>query len=127
MVRLLSRWRGKPAAEAPLKAVDLGWLAIIVLFGGVAGPLLLMLGLVGTPASTAALLLNLEGLATLAIAWLVYRENVDLRAALRSDDPQVNLAAARDTGMRIKPERHHFRIGAGEAPALARHMSMTGG
>src|SRR3546814_2760929 len=68
MVRLLSRWRGKPAAEAPLKAVDLGWLAIIVLFGGVAGPLLLMLGLVGTPASTAALLLNLEGLATLAIA-----------------------------------------------------------
>src|SRR3546814_3237215 len=35
-----------------------------------------------TPASTAALLLNLEGLATLAIAWLVYRENVDLRVGI---------------------------------------------
>ena len=54
-------------------------------------------------------------------------EMVDLRAALRSDDPQGNLAAALDTAMRIKPERHHFRIGANEAPALARHMSMTGG
>jgi cyclic pyranopterin phosphate synthase len=54
-------------------------------------------------------------------------EQVDLRAALRSDDPHGNLAAALDTAMRIKPERHHFRIGEGEAPALARHMSMTGG
>src|SRR3546814_8648408 len=25
--RLLSRWRGKPGSEAPLKAADLGWLA----------------------------------------------------------------------------------------------------
>lgn len=54
-------------------------------------------------------------------------EQVDLRAALRSDDPEGNLATALDTAMRIKPERHHFRIGEGEAPALARHMSMTGG
>lgn len=54
-------------------------------------------------------------------------EMVDLRGALRSGDPQGNLAVALDTAMRIKPERHNFRIGAGEAPALARHMSMTGG
>ncbi len=54
-------------------------------------------------------------------------EQVDLRAALRSDDPEANLSAALDTALRIKPERHHFRIGKGEAPALARHMSMTGG
>ena len=54
-------------------------------------------------------------------------EQVDLRAALRSDDPSGNLAAALDTAMRIKPERHDFRIGEGEKPALARHMSMTGG
>ncbi|WP_285016774.1 GTP 3',8-cyclase MoaA [Novosphingobium sp. fls2-241-R2A-195] len=55
-------------------------------------------------------------------------EQVDLRAALRSDDPQGALSAALDTAMRIKPERHHFAIdGRGEAPALARHMSMTGG
>lgn len=70
---------GRPSVEAPLKRGDLGWMALVVLSGGVAGPLLLMLGLSSTPASTAALLLNLEGLATMAIAWLAFRENVDRR------------------------------------------------
>ncbi len=55
-------------------------------------------------------------------------EMVDLRAALRSTDPNVALSVALDTAMKIKPERHHFAISAhGEAPALARHMSLTGG
>jgi cyclic pyranopterin phosphate synthase len=55
-------------------------------------------------------------------------EQVDLRAALRSADPDAALAGALATAMRIKPERHHFAIRArGEAPALARHMSATGG
>ncbi len=54
-------------------------------------------------------------------------EKVDLRAALRSDDPDGQLAAALDEAMRIKPERHHFRIEQGAAPAQPRHMSMTGG
>lgn len=55
-------------------------------------------------------------------------EQVDLRAALRSDDPDGALAIALDNAMRIKPERHHFAIKArGDAPALARHMSATGG
>jgi cyclic pyranopterin phosphate synthase len=55
-------------------------------------------------------------------------EQVDLRAALRSDDAEAALAAALDVAMRIKPERHHFVIDRpGAAPALARHMSATGG
>lgn len=54
-------------------------------------------------------------------------EKVDLRAALRSDAPDAKLAAALDEAMRIKPERHHFRIAAGDAPAQPRHMSVTGG
>ena len=55
-------------------------------------------------------------------------EQVDLRAALRSDDPAAALSARLDQAMRIKPERHHFAIRArGAAPALARHMSLTGG
>ncbi len=55
-------------------------------------------------------------------------EQVDLRAALRSDDPDTALSAGLDQAMRIKPERHHFAISApGAAPALARHMSLTGG
>jgi drug/metabolite transporter (DMT)-like permease len=65
--------------EAPLRRADLPWLATIVLAGGVIGPVLLMFGLAATPASSASLLLNLEGVLTLAIAWLVFRENVDLR------------------------------------------------
>ncbi|CAN5867095.1 DMT family transporter [soil metagenome] len=71
-----------PAAEAPLRRADLPWLALVVLSGGVIGPLLLMVGLQTTAASTSALLLNLEGLATMAIAWLVFRENVDRRLLL---------------------------------------------
>jgi cyclic pyranopterin phosphate synthase len=55
-------------------------------------------------------------------------EQVDLRAALRSDNPGDALNAALDVAMKIKPERHHFVIDKpGGAPALARHMSMTGG
>ena len=44
-----------PAPEAPLRRGDLPWLGLVVLAGGVIGPLLLMLGLARTPASTAAL------------------------------------------------------------------------
>ena len=55
-------------------------------------------------------------------------EKVDLRAALRSSQPDVRLAEALDEAMRIKPERHHFRIEErGAEPAQPRHMSMTGG
>jgi drug/metabolite transporter (DMT)-like permease len=73
------RWAGRASAEAPLRRTDLPWLALVILSGGVAGPLLLMIGLAVTPASSAALLLNLESLATMAIAWVVFRENVDRR------------------------------------------------
>lgn len=66
-------------AESPLRPTDLPWLAAVVGAGGIAGPLLLMLGLSTTDASSASLLLNLEGVATMAIAWLVFRENVDRR------------------------------------------------
>lgn len=55
-------------------------------------------------------------------------ERVDLRAALRSDEPQRNLAEALAEAMYIKPERHHFRMDKrGASPHLPRHMSMTGG
>jgi len=66
-----------PAVEAPLRLDDMPWLAAVVLAGGVLGPLLLMVGLSETSAANASLLLNLEGLATMAIAWVVFRENVD--------------------------------------------------
>jgi drug/metabolite transporter (DMT)-like permease len=76
------RTLGVVRPEAPLRARDLPWLGAIVLFGGILGPALLMSGLTLTPASSGALLLNTEGLATMAIAWLVFRENVDRRIFL---------------------------------------------
>jgi len=74
---LLRRSLGIDHGEASLRRNDLPWLALVIVSGGIAGPLLLMLGLARTSAASAALLLNLEGLATMAIAWTVFRENVD--------------------------------------------------
>lgn len=55
-------------------------------------------------------------------------DRVDLRAAMRGDDSEAALDAALDRAIRRKPERHDFHIDApGAAPALSRHMSMTGG
>jgi drug/metabolite transporter (DMT)-like permease len=71
-----------PAVEAPLRRADLPWLAAVVLAGGVAGPRLRMFGLARTDAASASLLLNLEGLATMGLAWVVFRENVDRRLLL---------------------------------------------
>jgi drug/metabolite transporter (DMT)-like permease len=74
-------WR-MPAIEAPLRRSDVPWLALAIVTGGILGPLLLMLGLSRTNAAGTSLLLNLEGLATMTIAWIVFRENVDRRLLL---------------------------------------------
>jgi len=73
---------GESANEASLQRADVPWLAAAIVMGGVIGPVLLVFGLVLTTASSAALLLNVEGLATMAIAWLVFHENVDRRILL---------------------------------------------
>ncbi len=80
--RIVAGVSRKPRGEARLSRTDLPWLAAAILVGGVAGPVLLMIGLSSTSASSASLLLNLEGLATMAIAWAVYRENADRRIVI---------------------------------------------
>lgn len=77
---VLRRIRRAPAVR--LRPGEGRWLAGAVLAGGVAGPVLLMLGLAGLPASQASLLLNAEGVLTALLAWFVFRENVDRRVAL---------------------------------------------
>jgi drug/metabolite transporter (DMT)-like permease len=69
-------WRSK---EAGLSRRDLSWLGAAVLSGGVIGPVLLLFGLAQSSASEASLLLNLESVLTLVIAWVVFKENVDRR------------------------------------------------
>lgn len=66
----------KPAG---LSKSDLPWLAGAIAAGGIAGPVLLMIGLSLTAASTASLLLNMEGVLTSMLAWFVFKENFDRR------------------------------------------------
>jgi drug/metabolite transporter (DMT)-like permease len=79
----LGSWRlvaGRPRER--LAAGEGRWLAGAIVAGGVVGPALLMLGLKGMAASEAALLLNAEAVFTALVAWVVFRENVDLRVGL---------------------------------------------
>ena len=66
----------KPVA---LTGRDLPWFGGAVAAGGIAGPLLLMAGLTSVPASSASLLLNMEGVLTAMLAWFVFKENFDRR------------------------------------------------
>ena len=74
------RLRGAPAVR-PGRG-EWGWLAAATFCGGVAGPVLLMSGLAGLPATSASLLLNAEGVLTALLAWFVFKENFDRRIAL---------------------------------------------
>jgi drug/metabolite transporter (DMT)-like permease len=76
-VRLLRRHKAPPIPRG-----DWPWLAGAIFFGGVLGPICLVLGLRITSGATAALLLNLEGVLTAALAWLVFREAADRRIVL---------------------------------------------
>jgi len=74
--------RGSKAnTEARLTRRDVPWLVAAVVCGGVIGPVLLMAGLSRTPASSTSLLLNLEGVFTVLIAWFVFKEHFDRRIA----------------------------------------------
>src|SRR3546814_12462330 len=54
-------------------------------------------------------------------------DQVDLRELVRRNDDDDLLDAALDGAMAIKPKGHDFSIAKGAAPAVSRHMSVTGG
>ena len=70
------------APEVALTRAEWPWLGSAIVTGGVAGPLLLMVGLARTDAAAASLLLTLEGAATALLAWFIFHENFDRRIAL---------------------------------------------
>jgi len=76
----LVRDRGWKAADLPRG--EWPWMGGAILFGGVLGPLLLMLGLAHTTAANASLLLNFEAVLTALLAWCVFRENAGRRIVL---------------------------------------------
>lgn len=81
-IRLVGRtWGWKPAVK-PLAGQDWLWLGAAILAGEVIGTVLLMVGLANSPASSASLLLNLEVVLTVLIAWFVFQEQFSWRTAL---------------------------------------------
>ena len=72
---------GRHAGEARLGRTDWPWLGAAIVTGGVIAPVLLMFGLSHAAAAEAALMLNLEGVFTAVLAWVVFREHVDRRIA----------------------------------------------
>jgi drug/metabolite transporter (DMT)-like permease len=72
--------RRSAGQEAQIKKYDFLWLAGAILAGGVAAPVTMLFSLQKTPAATASLLLNFEGVATTLIAALAFKESISRRA-----------------------------------------------
>ena len=80
--RIRERRSGQAVTLLHIARLDRPWLLGAIVAGGVLGPALFMLGLAHTGAAQASLLLNLEGMLTALLAWLVFRENADGRIVL---------------------------------------------
>ncbi|MCX6058128.1 MAG: DMT family transporter [Chloroflexi bacterium] len=79
LVKFTQRMRSKDM-EAGIKSPDIKWLAGAIISGGILAPIILMISLQNTSASTASLLLNFEGVGTTVIALLVFKEAISRRA-----------------------------------------------
>ena len=79
LVKLTQRMRSKEV-EAGIKPPDIKWLAGAIISGGILAPIVLMVSLQNTSASTASLLLNFEGVGTTLIALLFFKEAIGRRA-----------------------------------------------
>lgn len=76
----LYRRVSKNQKEAGVKRPDVGWLVGAIISGGIIAPIILMVSLKNTPASTASLLLNFEGVGTTVLALLFFHESISRRA-----------------------------------------------
>jgi drug/metabolite transporter (DMT)-like permease len=80
ILKVISTFHNKEKVnEASLKINDFKWLSGAILTGGVAAPIILLISLKATPASTASLLLNFESIATTIIALLIFGESAGRR------------------------------------------------
>ncbi|MEP7137628.1 MAG: EamA family transporter [Chloroflexota bacterium] len=79
LVKLVQRVSAKQT-EAGIKSPDVKWLAGAIVSGGILAPIILMISLKNTPASTASLLLNFEGVGTTLIALFFFHESISRRA-----------------------------------------------
>src|ERR1051325_11089366 len=79
LIKLYQRWTSNQK-EAGIKRPDVVWLAGAIISGGILAPIILMISLKNTPASTASLLLNFEGVGTTVLAVLFFHESISRRA-----------------------------------------------
>ena len=77
--RVLRTGTAQGGAALRIPHNEVPWLLGAILSGGVLAPALLMIGLARTSAASASLLLNIEGVLTAVLAWVVFRENADRR------------------------------------------------
>jgi len=77
--RIRERQGNHVVTRLHITRIEMPWLLGAIVAGGMLGPALFMLGLDQTGAASASLLLNLEGMLTALLAWLVFRENADSR------------------------------------------------
>jgi drug/metabolite transporter (DMT)-like permease len=73
-----ARRKSRPQTQR-LRGRDFLWLGGATLAGGVVAPVAMMLGLTQTSGFTASLMLNLEGVATAAMAVILFKENAGPR------------------------------------------------
>jgi drug/metabolite transporter (DMT)-like permease len=74
--------RDKGWSHTTMSKHEWPWLITAIFFGGIVGPVLLMLGLTYVSAASGSLLLNFEAVLTAGLAWIVFKENADLRIIL---------------------------------------------
>jgi drug/metabolite transporter (DMT)-like permease len=79
LVKIFQRFTANQK-EAGIRCPDVKWLAGAIIAGGILAPIVLMVSLQTTPASTASLLLNFEGVGTTLIALFFFRESISRRA-----------------------------------------------
>ncbi|MEI6734784.1 MAG: DMT family transporter, partial [Comamonadaceae bacterium] len=79
---LLRLLRDKGWQDPGLTHQQWPWLLAAIACGGVLAPTLLMLGLARMSAASASLLLNLEGVLTALLAWMVFKEATDRRVVV---------------------------------------------
>jgi drug/metabolite transporter (DMT)-like permease len=82
VIFVLRRASRRTQGVAPLTRRDVPWLTATILSGGIAAPLLFTFGLRDTAGATASLLLNLETVLTVALAWFAFREHYSARVVI---------------------------------------------
>src|SRR5262249_17242263 len=70
---------GGRAAALTIAGADIPWLAAAILCGGIIAPVLFTFGLRSMSGASASLLLNLETVLTVALAWFVFHEHRNRR------------------------------------------------